>query len=61
MLFPEIDGVKYSVVFFVKASEVQYQFISFKINVILVTSEWESRFNKFCFESDIQMADLAYK
>ena len=35
MLVPEIDGVKYSVVFFVKASEVQYQFISFKTNVIL--------------------------
>jgi hypothetical protein len=61
MLFPEIDGVKYSEVFLVNANDVQYQFISSNKIEILVMLELVSIFNKACFDSDDQMLVREYK
>jgi len=61
MLLPEMDGVKYSVVFLVNAKDVQYQFISFNNTVILVIFESASMFNKVCLDSGVQMFEREYK
>jgi hypothetical protein len=61
MLLPEMDGVKYSVVFLVNAKDVQYQFISFNNTVILVIFESASMFNKVCLDSGDQMFEREYK
>jgi hypothetical protein len=61
MLLPEMDGVKYSVVFLVNAKDVQYQFISFNNTVILVIFESAPMFNKVCLDSDVQMFEREYK